>query len=62
MKTIPMAAGVAMALVLADPALAAEPVPRTNTPCPILRPMAKCPLEGRRVETAGARSSVPHVA
>jgi hypothetical protein len=50
MKTIPMAAGLAMALALAEPGLTAESVPNVHTPCPILRPMARCPLEGHRIE------------
>lgn len=54
MKTIPMAAGLAMALALVEPGMAAEPVPSANPPCPILRPMARCLLEARRVDTVAA--------
>lgn len=62
MKTIPMAAGVAMVIALADPALANDPLPRKHTPCPILRPMAThCALEGRPAESAGARFDAPDV-
>lgn len=57
MKTIPVAAGVAMALALADPACATE-APRADRPCPILRPMAKCALEGRTVDAASAAPEV----
>lgn len=62
MKTIPVAAGLAMALALADPAQAADPVPGANSPCPILRPMAKCPPEGRRSEVASPGASPHHIA
>lgn len=47
MKMIHVVGGVAMALSLAEPALANEVAPGAKSPCPILRPMAKCALEGR---------------
>jgi hypothetical protein len=61
MKTIPVAAGVVMVLALAEPGVAADPVPRTNPPCPILRPMARCSLEGRRIEAVVLHATSRHV-
>lgn len=56
MKMIHVVGGVAMALSLAEPALAHDGSAGAKPPCPILRPMARCALEGRPVaEVAAAR-------
>lgn len=52
MKMVHVVGGVAVALSLFEPGLAADAAPSgVKSPCPILRPMARCALEGRAGDT-----------
>lgn len=60
MKVIHLVGGVAMALALGEPALAADRATEADRPCPFLRPMGNCPPQARPIDgavevAAGAR-------
>lgn len=58
MKMVHVVGGVAVALSLVEPGFAADAAPSgAKSPCPILRPMAKCALEGRAGDTHAAETA-----